>query len=460
VAAAEAVKRMGRRPSIAILVSGVLGALAPGAGAATVSLVPADQIGGVAAFTLSYRSAPGEANRLVASEAPDGRTWTFHDAGAPIEPGSNCAAGADGGVACTAPSIDVLPFHGNVGIDLGDQSDVADVAAAHSGVSDLEAGPGDDRVLVRSGFVIASMGAGDDTARADGGGLSVQGGPGADDVEAGHGARVQVTYFDSPTAVHVTTDGRANDGAPGEHDDVSPLVRTLNGSAHDDVLDGRRARTRVSIYGEDGDDRAFASPGGSLIQGAGGDDVLRGGDGPDTLIGDPGNDELLGGAGDDGLSGGAGHDLLVGGPGRDTFGIDYGGGDTVRARDGTREHITCDWLPHSLQVDRTDELTRCAFEVSVSAAPALDARGRLRLTIRCPWLAPGGCRGSMQLIDSRPQPLGRARFSVPAGGVRVRSIHLSHRPRDLLVAVIVVNRRARPPASQRTTVSTFHLAPP
>jgi len=452
---------MARASSMAILMAGALGALSPAASAATVSLVPGNEVG-VAAVTLAYRAVPGEANRLVVSDAPGGRTWTFHDAGAPIEPGSNCAVAADGAVVCTAPAPTVAPVLTSfVVVDLGDGDDSAEISTPHSGVSDLQAGPGNDVLRIRSGFVSsASMGPGDDLAQADAGGLSVQGGPGADVFRASRRASVQVGYFESATAVHVTTDGRANDGAPGEHDDVSPLVRTINGSAHGDVLDARGARTRVSIYGDGGDDRVFASPAGGLLEGGGGGDVLHGGKGRDFLIGDPGDDELLGGGGDDGLSGGAGHDLLVGGPGRDSFDIDNGAGDTVHARDGVREHITCVWLPHSLRVDRFDRLTGCAVAVSVSAASHIDAHGRLELTLRCPWLAPGGCRGSVQLIDSHPQPLGRARFSIPAGGVRRRSIHLSHRPHDLLVAAIVVNRRARPPASQRTTMSRFQLYPP
>jgi hypothetical protein len=435
-----------------ILVVGAMGVVASGAEAASVSLVPGDQT-----VTVSYRAAPGEANRLMVTDAPDGRAWTFRDAGAPIEPGSDCVAAGDGAVTCTSPAAASLTRF--VVIDLGDADDRAEIAVPHSGVSDLQAGAGNDVVSVRAGFVSAAMGPGDDLAQADAGGLSVTGGPGADVFTASLRARVQVGYFDAGSGVHVTTDGRANDGVPGEHDDVSSLVRTINGSAHDDVLDARRARTGVSIYGGSGNDRAFASVAGSLIQGDGGSDALQGSDGADDLIGGPGRDQLLGGAGNDDLTGGGGHDLLVGGPGRDGFGIDYGPGDTVRARDGVREHITCTWLPHSLQVDRVDRLTGCAFEISVSA-PRLDANGRLHLTLRCPWPAPGGCRGSMQLIDSRPQPLARARFAIRAGAVRRRSIHLSHRPHDLRVAVIVVNRRARPPASQRTTVSTFQLAPP
>jgi hypothetical protein len=225
-----------------------LGLGACDAQAATVSLVPNTEIGHVS-FTLRYVAAPGEANRLTAVESPDGRVWTFRDAGATVQPGANCAAGGDRSVACTAPATVAAALTSYVVVDLGDQDDVADVPAAHSGVGDLLAGAGNDHLRVRSGFVNASMGPGDDVARLDGGQLSVEGGPGADRFVTGRLGNLQVGYFASARPVRVTTDGRANDGAPGEHDNVPRLVRTLSGSAHGDVLDARRSRTRVAIYG-------------------------------------------------------------------------------------------------------------------------------------------------------------------------------------------------------------------
>jgi len=292
----------------------------------------------------------------------------------------------------------------------------------------------------------------------DGGQLSVEGGPGADRFQTGRLGKLQVQYFASGQAVHVTTDGRANDGAPGEHDNVPRLVQTLNGSSHGDVLDARGARTRVAIYGEEGDDRAFTSPLGGFIEGSGGADVLHGGSGHDDLIGDEGADILLGRGGDDDLTGGSGHDLLVGGPGHDLFYIGNDGRDTVRARDGARDRVICDWVPYRLRVDRRDRLERCAVPVGVSAQ--LTPHRRLALELRCPWAAPGGCRGSLVVFDSRPHPLGRARFRLAAGAVRRIAVPLSDVPRDLMVSVVVAARRARPPASRRTTVSAFDLRPP
>jgi hypothetical protein len=346
---------------------------------------------------------------------------------------------------------------GHVVIDLGDGNDVADLVARHASVA-FDAGSGDDALLVRSGFVDAAMGPGDDQARADAGGLQVEGGPGADRSEAGPRADLGVSYFQATTGVRVSTDGAANDGAPGEHDDVSPHARTVYGSVGDDILDAGGARVKVSLYGNAGDDRLFASSRGGGLAGGEGDDVLRGGDGRDFLDGDAGDDQLLGGGGADALSGGTGGDLLVGGPGRDDFVVDYDGrGDSVRARDGIAERIVCTFVPSHLLVDPVDRLTHCAFPVVISSAPQLAADRRLRVTLRCPWLAPGGCRGTIVVIDSGPEPLARVPFAVGAGRTRRVSMRLRHRPRELQVAAVIVNRRARPPASERTTVSMFAL---
>jgi hypothetical protein len=446
-------------PARELIVVAALGLGTCEAQAATVSLVPNNEVGQVS-FTLRYVAASGEANRLTVVESPDGRVWTFRDAGASVQPGANCAAGADGAIACTAPATVAAPLTSYVLVDLGDRDDVANVSVAHSRVGDLLAGAGNDRLRVRSGFVNASMGPGDDVARADGGRLSVEGGPGADRFQTGRLGDLQVGYFASARPVRVTTDGRANDGAPGEHDDVSRLARTVSGSAHGDVLDARRARTRVAIYGGAGDDRAFTSPRGGFIEGSGGADVLHGGSGPDDLVGDEGADVLLGGGGDDDLRGGSGHDLLVGGSGHDLFSIGNDGRETVRARDGARDRVICDSVPYRLRVDRTDRLKRCAFPVAVSAQPPLTPHRRLALELRCPWAAPGGCRGKLVVFDSRPHPLGRARFRLAAGAVRRLVVRLSDVPRDLIVSVIVADRRVRPPASQRTTVWGFALSPP
>jgi hypothetical protein len=217
----------------------------------------------------------------------------------------------------------------------------------------------------------------------------------------------------------------------------------------------------VTLDGSFGDDRLFAASAGSGLEGQQGDDVLRGGPGPDGLSGADGDDVLLGGAGDDVLDGNAGRNVLTGGRGHDSYYVFSDTLDVIHAQDGARDSVDCtQQLPRRLEVDRRDRLSQCAFPVSVFGTPILDRRGRLHIALACPRLAPGGCRAALRLIDTSPTPLATARLFVPAGGTASRAIHLSHMPRNLLLTAIVVNHRARPPSSQRTTAEGFQLAPP
>ena len=105
----------------------------------------------------------------------------------------------------------------------------------------------------------------------------------------------------------ITLGGGADDGRPGEGDDLRSVEKMwLNVGG--------------SFTGSDGPDEFRLSQVGtpSTMNGRGGDDVLRSGDGADHLDGGAGNDSVDGGFGDD---------VLVGGPGRDTISGDLAGGD-------------------------------------------------------------------------------------------------------------------------------------
>jgi Ca2+-binding RTX toxin-like protein len=107
--------------------------------------------------------------------------------------------------------------------------------------------------------------------------------------------------------VAITFGGGADDGRPGEGDDLRNVEKVwLNVGG--------------SFTGTDGSDEFRLSQVGtpSTMAGGGGDDRLRSGDGPDHLDGGAGNDSVDGGFGDD---------VLIGGPGRDTISGDLAGGD-------------------------------------------------------------------------------------------------------------------------------------
>jgi Ca2+-binding RTX toxin-like protein len=105
------------------------------------------------------------------------------------------------------------------------------------------------------------------------------GGPGHDTFTGG-GGHDTVTYRSYVAPVHVTLDGRPNDGKRAELDNVAGDVETIIGRTANDTLTGNG--------------------------------------GPNWLYGEGGDDHLNGGAGNDHLDGGPGHDSLDGGPGVDT----------------------------------------------------------------------------------------------------------------------------------------------
>jgi hypothetical protein len=383
-----------------------------------------------------YTAAPGEANRLAVDDSSSAGIATFRDAGAAIVPGPGCTAVGDGAVTCTAGGS----FAPAVQVDLGD---------------------GDDVLSLHGGGMLATLGPGADRAFADAGRIQVEGGPGPDAVSGSDGADVEVDYYDHVVGVRVTLDGRANDGAPGEGDDLGPGVRIVDGTAHGDVLDARGAHERVALSGSFGNDRLYASPAGGFMDGGTGADVLRGGPGRDDIRGEEGDDVISGAGGADSVGGQAGRNVVTGGRGRDRYEVSALGGDVVNARDGARDVIVCDSLPRRLELDAADKAPACAAAVGANADPShLLAHRRVRLVLVCGPPRPGGCRGTLRLTDTAPQPLARARFTIRAGRRIHLTVRLTHAPRKGFVTAVVVNHRAHPPAASRTTVTTFQLFSP
>ena len=214
-------------------------------------------------------------------------------------------------------------------------------------------------------------GAGDDT---------MDGGPGTNTYTGGAGTDT-VSYAGSSTPVNVSLDGVANDGAPGQNENVdadrvvgSSQADTLTGDSGPNTLDGNGGPDSISGAGGDdtlnggsGDDTFLAESGADSYEGGGydvngdtlsyaartpsvtvrlddtandgaagendnvkamtkviggrGADVMQGGATNDTFDGGPGADTVKGGAGDDLLAGGAGADTIDGEAGINT--VDY-----------------------------------------------------------------------------------------------------------------------------------------
>nr|WP_198151195.1 calcium-binding protein [Kibdelosporangium sp. MJ126-NF4]CEL12778.1 Alkaline phosphatase [Kibdelosporangium sp. MJ126-NF4]CTQ98464.1 Alkaline phosphatase (EC 3.1.3.1) [Kibdelosporangium sp. MJ126-NF4] len=189
-------------------------------------------------------------------------------------------------------------------------TDEDDVIFAGAGNDRVLALGGDDFVCSNAGNDFVDGGAGNDALFADAvmDGQDVYvGGPGEDIVD--YGLR--------SISLRLSLNGAADDGAPGENDNIGSNdstapdadgIEVVVGSTADDVL-----------LGGPGNDRFIGRSGNDHIDGGPGVDGLGGFEGNDLLVGGEGNDQLGGGEEDDTIVGGPGNDLMTGGFGNDRF---------------------------------------------------------------------------------------------------------------------------------------------
>jgi Ca2+-binding RTX toxin-like protein len=249
---------------------------------------------------LEYSAIGGEANRALFTW--DGDTVYVSDPGAAIVLG--CMPRTLTEVRCSAPG---LPPSGAgaprcdpciANMYLGDGNDTGEIrnAPERPTLSVLvDGGDGNDQLSANRGTVVGGPGndaltgellyggPGDDRLAGTDTDNVLDGGLGADLLK-GMGGTDRATYADRSEGVRVTIDGRSDDGAPGEGDDVE--TEDVNGGAGPDVLTGDDGPNRLT--GLCGDDR---------LTGAGGADVLEGGPGADTIDGRAGDDIIYADAG-------------------------------------------------------------------------------------------------------------------------------------------------------------------
>ncbi len=218
-------------------------------------------------------------------------------------------------------------FDGGAGVDKITGDDGNDVIHGGADHDELEGQVGDDQVYGDDG---------DDTLAGDGirdqaGADVIDGGAGYDDVA--YDWEVESGHHQPP--ISVTEDGVANDGRPGEGDDVRSLEAiSLNAPA--------------TMIGDESDDDF------GVFNTDEGPSVLRGNGGNDTLRGYAYDDTVDGGPGDDTLTGGFGNDTITGGPGKDSVYADVSssycgwiqcdlphGNDTIDVRDGEADQVDC-----------------------------------------------------------------------------------------------------------------------
>jgi Ca2+-binding RTX toxin-like protein len=122
----------------------------------------------------------------------------------------------------------------------------------------------------------------------------------------------------------VTLDDAANDGTPGELDNVKSDIERVSGGNGNDSLDASAATN--------------------------GPKSLSGGLGDDTIVGSPVSSLLAGGDGNDTITGGAGVDLIYGDSGI----------DSINSRDRGRDRVDCGLgVDNPVQGDVGDQLTGC-----------------------------------------------------------------------------------------------------
>jgi Ca2+-binding RTX toxin-like protein len=263
--------------------------------------------------------------------------------------------------------------------------------------SDIEwirTGSGGDSLTGGAGPQLLDAGGGDNTLHGGAGNDILTAGGGTDVFHGGPGDDA-VSYESHSDGVIVSLDGTANDGSPGEDDNVETDVESVYGSEHaDQITGGPGTNTLAGSLGNDvldgggGDDMLI---GGGVLIGtvfavADGSDVFLGGSGVDTVdesahngnlsltidndpndqvqgdplqgvdnihtdvenvIGGSGNDHITGsskdnrlegGAGNDTLSGMGGDDVLVPGAGNDT--LIGGPGEDTASFEGSTAAIT------------------------------------------------------------------------------------------------------------------------
>jgi Ca2+-binding RTX toxin-like protein len=308
-----------------------------------------------------------------------------------------------------------------------------------------DGGPGDDYI----GFIAVNSSGEDD--------------PGGDHLRGGDG-NDQLFLDGHVGAMTISLDDQANDGSPGEGDNVGSDIETILGTGGNDVMFGSAGGQRLDGYS-----------GNDEIHGAGGDDTVIGSDGDDNLFGDEGNDKVEGRYGIDRVDGGAGADVLFG----DIDGcvnLCEPDTDSLFARDGVRDIVICGG-PGSAQVDQLDSVTSCGtvdvgrVETRDVIAPSFGTTGRLsrsagmKVRVTCP----AACSFKLKLTISgklaRRVKLGRKRATIAtrrgeltAAGSKTVTVRTSAKARRRLRRLKSVSARLTLTATETSGVTNTKRA--
>ncbi len=299
-----------------LIVPALGGLLAAGTAAAAPPAVPAQAPAAGTVVTsidngggLSVRAAAGKANAISVSLT--NITFTVRDTGDVVVPGAGCTAVDANVVRCTA-------FGQRVSINTGDLADVVnaplplpttvqagegdDTVTTGTAADSLQGALGNDRLTAGAGADRLDGNRGRDTLTGQEGRDTLLGGGRADeaDVLSGGPDTDLADYSSRDLALTVSLNDLANDGEPGENDNVGSDVEEIEGGDGDDRLTGSNIATVVN--------RLVGNLGRDTLIGQAGIDRMFSGEGNDVLDGGPGNDDLDGGPGGDSMTGGLDRD--------------------------------------------------------------------------------------------------------------------------------------------------------
>jgi Ca2+-binding RTX toxin-like protein len=295
----------------------------------------------------------------------------------------------------------------NVGSDVEDVTSGSgnDTLTGNDGRNVLDGGPGSDSLNGLGGDdVLTDPGGGADRLDGGSGDDLLAGGAGPDTYLGGDGEDRVTDYAGRSSGVTVTLDGTADDGSPGEGDNVEPDVEDVTGGSGADTITGSAA-----------------------------DNQLDGGAGDDTISGGDGND---------GLDGGAGRDVLDGGPGRDDL-VGGSGADTLKTQDGATDTADCGGGTDAAQVDARDDTAGDCENVSVAPPTpvfiksiAVTRAGFVVVSFSCPSVE-RACAGqifvkTVRRVAKRIITLGRANYRLRGGQDRVTRIKIAAADRRAL----------------------------
>ncbi len=288
-----------RRLIAPLALAAALTAAGPASAAITVAKTAAD--------TITVTSTAATPNDTIGYKLTAGKLGIDRTAGESLAPGLGCT-GNGNNVTCAVDFITRLV------IDLG---------------------PGDDQIAAQPTVPIGMH-------------AEIHGGPGRDTLRGADGSNDLLFGDDGDDVLDGGFGDDKLDGGAGDDLLTANLgVDTYRGGTGIDALSyaAYTSPVRVTVGAGGADDGAVGE-----TDDVGGDiERVDGGTGDDTLIGSPGNDLLYGNAGNDILDGGAGADLLSGGADN----------DTIAARDGVADLISCGDGADALTSDQLDAWDSC-----------------------------------------------------------------------------------------------------